>query len=286
MATATGAKPKTFNYDLFRKRVRLFDSDRDGERELAIQQALRQCAESEPPLHFWEAAGAAFGGADTGERERLEERAARAEAEAEDERRNAAEQTEINDRLREEIARLSETRDPDDYARGEWPDTWLLQPNPLLAMLAILLVCEWTAVTPLGHTWLGRYAATVSEWIHAFAMALFVVRSFAVYRRKGGRELAFDWIAWGSGWVLTAWVIGLTYPAFMRSFFFRQMFVPYCWWATMGVTFRVGTFWIVFAALAFVIDLILGLPVSRWIVGRIAWAIALLRQELEQYTEE
>ena len=58
MPTATQAK--VFNYDLFKKRVRLFDSDSDGERNLAFTQAVRQCAEHNPPLKFYEAASQAF----------------------------------------------------------------------------------------------------------------------------------------------------------------------------------------------------------------------------------
>lgn len=37
---------ENFNFDLFRKRVRLFDSNREGERDNAVRQALKQCRDS------------------------------------------------------------------------------------------------------------------------------------------------------------------------------------------------------------------------------------------------
>lgn len=292
MATATKARP--FNYELFRKRVRLFDSDLAGERDTAIRQALGQCAESDPPVHFWEAAALAFGGVDGAERDELEERAARAEAEAAEQRDQAArnaeaarEQSEINARLREENARLEDALDrrADDGERRDWPEIGALQPTSLLLMFAFVLVCEWSAIAPLGHAWLGRSAWIVAEWIHALAIALFIVWSFAVYRREGLRELLFGWAAWGGIWVFAVWVIGLNLPGFTHKFLYRQMFVPYCWWATMGIAFRPGTIWIVFIALAVAVDLILGFPVSRWIVGMIIGAITLLKNWLECFAD-
>ncbi len=48
-----------FNYDRFRKCVSLFDSDRPGERDAAVRQALQLC--SQGGLLFWEAVVNAFG---------------------------------------------------------------------------------------------------------------------------------------------------------------------------------------------------------------------------------
>jgi len=53
-------RKKEFDVELFRKRVRLFDSSQAGERDVAMRQALQQCAECEPPLLFCEAVSLAY----------------------------------------------------------------------------------------------------------------------------------------------------------------------------------------------------------------------------------
>jgi hypothetical protein len=289
MATATKTKP--FNYDLFRKRVRLFDSDSHGERDLAIHQALIQCAESDPPLHFWEAAGAAFGGVDRDERARLEERAARAEAEAEDQRRKAesnaeaaAQQKEISDRLRQDNARLAEEleRRGDGHKELNWPDIAILQPFWLLLTLVAALIGEWLAASPSGTSKLGDSAAIVAEWIHTPCMALFALWSVAVYKCEGFRRLLRDWAGWAGAWALAVLVLHGIDPAFdIGGLAFRQLLIPYRWWATMGGNFSQDDCASVIGALILVIDVSEGLPMTRWILAAIARVLSAVKDRLE-----
>jgi hypothetical protein len=288
MPTATQAK--TFNYDLFRKRVRLADSDFEGERNLALTQALRQCAEQQPPMLFFEAVCAAFGQVDKEERERLLERAEEAEAKVEDQRKKAGilaaaieQQKEIGARLKQENARLAEeleSRPPVD-PDSPWVQDWMLQPTALLLILGIAVACEWAAVTPFAKSCVGDSAGTVSEWIHVLCMVLFAAWSFAIHKRKGWDRMMSSWGIWIGGWVFIAVTIGFTDPTFdTGTFAFRQLLVPYCWWATMGANFSPNDLVIVFVALAFVVDGNAGLPVCRWIVPRLKWAFAGLRERL------
>jgi hypothetical protein len=289
MATATKTKP--FNYDLFRKRVRLFDSDSHGERDLAIHQALIQCAESDPPLHFWEAAGAAFGGVDRDERARLEERAARAEAEAEDQRRKAesnaetaAQQKEISDRLRQDNARLAEELEKRPDAREEfnWSEVEALQPIWLFVTLGAGLMCEWFAASPAGKSWLGDNAGIVAEWVHAPCMVLFVVWNVSVYKCEGFKQLLRDWAGWAGAWAFVVLMLHGTDPAFdIGSPAFRQLLVPYRWWATMGGNFSQDDCAFAIGSLVFVMDVTEGLPVTRWVLAKLARVLSAMKERLE-----
>jgi hypothetical protein len=308
----TAAKIKPFNYDLFRKRVRLFDSDAQGERDLAMHQAIKQCAECEPPLHFWEAAGAAFGGVDRDERARLEERAARAEAEAEDQRRKAegnaetaARQKEISDRLRQEDARLAEEvrrqKEIGDQLRQEnvrlaeemrrqgvrgeefnWPDVWFLEPGCLGIVFGFGVNCEWLAATSMISNWFGDPNRIIAEWLHVACMSLFVLWTVALYKCKGLKRLLLSWGIWAGIWGILVFTFNRIDPAFdTGNFAFWQLLIPYRWWATMGTHFLPLDRICVFCAIPFTVDLCEGLPLMRLIVEKLGWVLSAFRDRID-----
>lgn len=53
-------KVDNFNYSLFGKKVRLIDSENEGQSNVAIGQALKQCRDHDPPVRFYEAVLEAF----------------------------------------------------------------------------------------------------------------------------------------------------------------------------------------------------------------------------------
>jgi hypothetical protein len=274
---ATAGKAKSFNYELFRKRVRLFDSSADGERDLAVTQALKQCAQSDPPMHFWEAAGTAFGFGESGneEVEELKERAATAQEESAHLRRSAERQEQVCDQLRNENARLAEKLDRvanevKELRAPEWPQIWVLRPQVLLVAAGIVVALEWFAITPLGISWLADRGSIIAEWLHAIAMGIFVVWSVALWKCDGAKKVFEQWVVWTSCWVPCAvwmWVL----DRHLAGVGFQQLLVPYRWWATMGVGFSLPDCGLVFFGVAIAVDRNLGSP-----VGRFVWALMLV----------
>jgi hypothetical protein len=297
MATATAAK-KAFNYERFGKLVRLFDSESSGEREAAVRRALRQCAESEPPVHFWEAVGAAFGsGVDPAEREALQSSALRAIAEAERERQrvkeiagDAARQKEIIDNLEQEneqlAAQLKNTGPqlPDFNAF----DRWFLRPKVLLVMIGLCVAFEWTTLTPLGKSWFPGCASVVAVWARFLALLYFVAWSLATFAFEGTKRLLAQWAVWAGGWsVVVAWIVWRDHRFPLGRFYFCQMVAPHNWWATLGLNYHPWECYVALGVLALVIDGCAGLPVTRktgWVVlivvlGFLSWIESFFRKD-------
>lgn len=273
MATAT--KARSFNYELFRKRVRLFDSNAEGERNEAVRQAIGQCARCEPPLHFWEAAGAAFGSVDEEERERLEERAESAESDAENARQDAERLRQENARLDEEL-RIRPATDDGDVLRLTILASLL---DKLEAALAIAISAEWAAVTPVGCFLLGDHAALIAEWLHAVAMGMFLLWSIALYRHSGTKTLSRQLGTWIVGWAVLVGLFGRLDSAFdIHAAGFKQLLVPYRWWGTMGLGFSGLDASVAMIVLGHVIDANAGFPFLGWV-----WRIirTLFRESLD-----
>jgi len=279
MATAT--ENKAFNYDLFRKRVRLFDSDQFGERDLAVSQAVRQCAAHEPPLRFWEAAAMAFGGA-IGEVERLSDEIARLEAEAAEQARETArlaaalaEAQQANARLAEEnraweseVIRLAARR------AGGGGLRWL-PPKPLLVAAAIAIAAEWLTgwLWAPSHSEAGIYFTL--QWLHALAMTLFAAWGVAVYKGAGLGPLLAKSALWIAGWAvaigLFAWMHGCDGGNGLAIY---QMMLPFDWWGTRGVRVSGLDAGIALFLLQWTLDLNLGLPITRALYSATQWVLA------------
>jgi hypothetical protein len=296
MATAT--KTDTFNYDLFRKRVRLFDSDADGERNAAIRQALKQCAECDPPMHFWEAAGTAFGDVDIEERERLTRCVAWAEADAEEQRRiaeeqrrkadrsveAAAQQKEINDRLRQDNARLNEAlegRDVETVDEENWFDVPWLKPDNLASTMLAVLVAEWNANAPLGRFFFEDYAPIVAEWLHTAVIVVFLLWVFFLGRGPG-KILVKQLACWIAGWAVVVAFVASTNDNFnIHSYAFKLLLVPSRWWGTMGLPFDTGDYGIATLTATFVADCNGGFTFLRSIIEGARNAVSFIRHGID-----
>jgi len=282
MGTAT--EKKAFNYDLFRKRVRLFDSDQFGERDLAVSQAVRQCAAHEPPLRFWEAAAMAFGGA-IGEVERLGDEIARLVAEAAEQARETArlaaalaEAQQANARLAEEnraweseVIRLAARR------AGGGGLRWL-PPKPLLVAAAIAIAAEWLTgwLWAPSHSEAGIYFTL--QWLHALAIALFAAWGVAVYKGAGAGLLLAKSALWIAGWAVAILLFAWMHGGLARNALaIDQMMLPFDWWATRGVTVSGLDAGIALFMLQWTLDLNLGLPITRALYAVAAWVHATVR---------
>jgi len=255
MATATQAG--VFNYDLFKKRVRLFDSNRDGERNVAISQALKQCAEHDPPLLFYEAVSGAFGGGNSADHERLK-------ADFEQLKTVAAGLNEENARLLQEVDRLRLMS-----AASEWPPAWFVQPKPLLFALGIAVAMEWLLLLPFWELPESDTFLLV-QWAHAICAGLFLLWSMAVFKCEGSKRLALGWLAWGGAWCFLVAIRAAYHGGFHQNAFrIGVMASPLHWWGAVRMGSAANNVASTLIALAFVIDLICGAPVMLWAGNRL-----------------
>jgi hypothetical protein len=269
MQTAT--ETRVFNYALFRKRVMLFDSDSDGERNLAFTQALRQCAERSPPLKFHEAAAHAFGSDDAelaaahDRVSELESEIARLEQDAERLANGLTEQREINAVLQDRAARLqAELRNRHDVPNKDDADTrfveqwkrngaalkWLLRklwppvnwtwPNILTLALGADIAITWFWLNMLGP---DSDAPLPLLLLVAFRIALFVAWGVAIFRRDGRDMLLVKSAVWMLGWWLVVLLatcvetgdLGFNVPAINKRDILA-MFAPTLWWHPLRAT--------------------------------------------------
>jgi hypothetical protein len=255
MATATQAG--VFNYDLFKKRVKLFDSNRDGERNVAISQALKQCAEHDPPLLFWEAVSGAFGGGNNADHERLK-------AEFAELKTVASSLNEENSRLLQEVNHLRQARPASD-----WPDAWFLQPRPLLFALSIGVAAEWLLMLPFWAL-TEPVAFLLVQWTHTICAALFVMWSMATFKCEGSKRLVLGWLSWGGAWFfLIAVHAFLDAGIHWSGFRFWVMAAPLHWWSAVGFGARGDNVTAALIVLTAVIDIICGARVLSWLKDRI-----------------
>lgn len=278
MATATQAG---FNYDLFKKRVRLFDSDRDGERNTAISQALRQCAEHDPPLLFYEAMSGAFGDGNNTDQNRMK-------ADFAELKTVASRLNDENGRLLQEVDRLRLLR-----TASEWPPAWFVQPKPLLFALGITVAMEWLLLLPFWEL-PEPDAFLLVQWAHTICVGLFLLWSVALYKCEGSKRLALGRLAWGGAWFFLVAIQAFYHGGFHQNAFrIGVMATPLHWWSAVGFgsAHNVAPALIVLAG---VIDLIYGAPVMLWMGNKLIqlatklleWAIFLFGALRELLVDE
>jgi hypothetical protein len=186
--------------------------------------------------------------------------------------------------LKEENTRLSDdlARVATEARRAEWPDTLVLRPVVLLVTLVVLVAAEWVAITPFGVSWLGDRAPIVAEWVHAVAMAIFMIWSMALYKREGFDKFWEQGLAWTTSWAMVVFCIWLIDPNFAAgSFAFKQLLVPYRWWGTMGANFSLMDCAVVFVSLGVTLDINLGCPVARAVLEATGSLIYWAKEKLE-----
>lgn len=277
MPSAT--EKKEFNYDLFRKRVRLFDSDSIGERELAVSQALRQCAQHEPPLLFWEVTAAAFGGSSAAAMDELAEKVSHLQAVAAERERNAtrlaaslAEARQAVERLTQENAMWeSEICQLSDDGHG-LAKLWALRPKPLTTAFGIAIAAEWlTAWLWAGsQTWVDAYFPL--QWLHTLAIVLFLAWSVSLWKCAGIKRLLAKWAIWIAGWAATIGLLAYLHGGGLANeLAFKQQILPVCWWGTRGVAVSGLDVRVVFFTLQWTLDLSLGLPITRALCAAAEW---------------
>jgi hypothetical protein len=279
MPTAT--QTKTFNYDLLRKRVRLFDSNSDGERNLAVTQALRQCAEQQPPVLFYEAVCGAFGGGNNAELEKLradlEREKLRANAELEKLRDEFEELKAVasalndeNQRLMEEVETLGQT-----ISKTAWPSTWILQPKPLLVILGLCVAVEWLA-GPLVRGSSGvAMPFFITECLHMVSVAMFVLWSIAQYKSGDLEDLGWHWSIWIGGWLpFVLWHLAHAHNA--TSSGIDIWLIPLYYWNCIRPDLGNGDIAFALSLLFLVVDVNIGLPVVRWTLATLRNVIAKL----------
>ncbi|WP_263356137.1 hypothetical protein [Acidicapsa ligni] len=261
MATATQTG---FNYDLFKKRVKMFDSDRDGERNVAISQALRQCAEHDPPLLFYEAMSGAFGEDNDADQDRL--KADFSELKSVASRLNGE-----NSRLLQEIDRLRLMR-----SASEWPPAWFVQPKPLLFALGIAVAMEWLLLLPFWEL-PERDTFLLIQWAHTICAALFLLWSLAVFKCEGSKRLAFGWPAWGGSWFALIAIHAFQDGGFhWDGFRIGVIAAPLHWWSAVGFGAAGDRVTSALIVLASVIDIICGAKVLLWLKDRLIQWTAIL----------
>jgi hypothetical protein len=264
MATAATAK-KAFNYERFSKLVRLFDSENSGEREAAVRQALRQCGESEPRLHFWEAVGAAFGGGVDSALSAIAE-AERERQKAKENAEDAARQKEIIENLERENEQLAEQlKNAGPQARQfNAFERWLLRPKVLLVVLGLCVAFEWTALTPLGRSWFPGHAGSVAVWVRFLAFGSFALWSLVNLEFAGAKRCVAQWAIWAAGWAaVVAWIVWRDHRFPFGRFYANELLAPQNWWATLGLNFFPGECYFALGVLALVLDGCAGFPVVR-----------------------
>jgi len=255
MATATQAG--VFNYDLFKKRVKLFDSNRDGERNVAISQALKQCAEHDPPLLFCEAVAVAFGGGNSADQDRIK-------ADFAELKTVASRLNDENGRLLQEVDRLRQMS-----AASEWPPAWFVQPRPLLFALGIAVAMEWLLLLPFWELPESDTFLLV-QWMHTICAGLFLLWSMAVFKCEGSKRLALGWLAWGGAWAFLVAIHAVYHGGFhMNAFRIGVMASPLHWWSAVRFGSAANNVASTLIALAFVIDLICRAPVTLWAGNRL-----------------
>lgn len=276
MATAT--EKKTFNYELFRKRVRLFDSSFVGERDLAISQALAQCAKHEPPMLFWEAAAVAFGGA-TAEIDRLADQIAQMQREAAAREREAASLAASLAEIRQANERLEqENRAWEDevcrLAGGEAapPALRFLRPKPWLVAAGLALAAEWLSACLAARARSAEEIYFMLQWLHVLAMALFLAWGVALYKSAGIGPLLVKSAVWIAGWAVAIGLLAWTHGGFEKNALaVDQMLLPTCWWGTRGVRASGLDAGIALFLLQWTLDLNLGLPFGRALCSLAQW---------------
>ena len=186
---AAGRK-KQFDADLFRKLVRLFDSDREGERDVAMRQALQHCADCDPPLRFCDAVALAFG-EDGASDDRVAELQGRID-------RLENENTQLSEgvtALREELEGRGAGRKRRKGAGfgGLLADAWsfaqcrLLMLATVLAVRLLLLMFLDAGLSPRRTWWVNRIFI-------ALAALLFMKWSGAQYEQSGVGPVFMKWI--------------------------------------------------------------------------------------------
>jgi hypothetical protein len=210
---ATKSK-KTFNIDLFRKRVRLFDSDSEGERTLAFNQCIEQCHDYEKL--FWEVSGDAFGTSTSS---------------TSTEELNQVKQE--NQRLHEQNAALTQelAKKPEPViVDASWPDYEILQPDFLTVVLGGVVYLGW--IFKNFSVFLDvQHAVEQSLWAHSISMAFFMLWSLSIFMTAGIREMMIRWVVWAGAWAAFAGTSLLMHDGNAHNLWrMYYMTAPLDWW--------------------------------------------------------
>jgi hypothetical protein len=201
-----------FDFIHFCKFVRLLDSDREGERNAALNQALKLCAENRPPLLFFEAAALAFGTRNV-EHDDLLNKAARLQVEVDNLTRRLrvreSEAAELADRCMdaqrviEQLIQKAEKKDKrgsHDF-RALLSDLWSL-PQIRLLLVTFVIICR------IVIRW--RFEADDRAWVFWLANIAFGVTALRIFAKwtslqfsqDGLLQLLIKWPLFGCGLVM------------------------------------------------------------------------------------
>lgn len=194
-------RKREFDVDLFRKRVRLFDSKSEGERDVAIRQALQQCTDCDPPLLFWEAVSAACGPMDSrfhAAFAELQERLEQRESEA---AQLADKYMEAQNRI-EQLTNEREGREQNHNFHDLVLHTWSF-PQSRFLLLAIVILARlifygyWRDSESITMFWLTNVTAASA------GLLLFCKWTSLQFGEAGLLQLLLKWFLFGGGSLLS-----------------------------------------------------------------------------------
>ena len=196
-------KEATFNFDLFRKCVGLFDSDRPGERDAAVRQALLQCAQS--GMYFQEAVVKAFRQESDG---RMEGAFRELQQKLEQRENEAAILADRFVEAQERIQQLMRSRKDREERERHYSFAGLVAyhwsyPQPRLLLLALVIgarsfiYCHWQDAGSLPLFWLLNLLTA------GLTFTLFCKWTSLQFAEHGPLQLVTKWALFGSGSVLS-----------------------------------------------------------------------------------
>ena len=210
------ADKSQFDCIRYRSIVRLFDSPVEGERNAALNQALRLCAAHKPPLLFFEAAALSFG-SNKAQVDALVDKAARLQVEVDDLagrlRQREAEAVQLADKVIEANRTIEQliaqsrkkARQGSHDFRGLLDDLWAL-PQIRLLLLTLLVsgqaILDWQFEVTLNSVLLFLLNSVV--WL--IELRLFAKWMSLQFRQDGLLQLLIKLVAFGSGLYVTAYV--------------------------------------------------------------------------------
>jgi hypothetical protein len=205
-------KEAACNFDLLRKCVRLLDSDKPGERDAAMRQAMLQCAQS--GMFFWEAVVKAF-------REESDDKAEAANRELQQRlEQRESEAAILADRFveaQQRIQQLMRGRDEREEREREYSFPGLVAhlwsyPQPRLLLLALVIgvrsfiYCHWRdAGSPILFWLLNMFSV-------GFAVTLFCKWTALQFAESGPLQLIVKWSLFGSGSALSFYTFVGAWP--------------------------------------------------------------------------
>jgi len=248
MPTTTGV----FNAELFKKRIRQADSS-DGDGAVALTQAVKQCREHEPPVHFYEAIVEAFGKNDAAQwkarNEKLEQE---------------------NSYLREQLEEETQTEPETPKGTSAWPDDWALQPKQLVIFASVLAGIEWLIGSSFGHYVIHGDRLLIVMWLHMLTLAIFGLWAVAVFKLSGVSQLILRVAVWGAGWfALLGWMVYRHGDAKVTHTPMMLMLLPVNWWSGARMNIARLDLLVVFLVLVVALDVNLRGAMTGWVIAKV-----------------